>query len=201
MTKPTKEEFLKCVENHQLTVAHDDELYRHIILSNGDSWYDRFEIVTWPGHLSYSGDLGDYTFQRLDDMFKFFRGHDEPNPSYWSEKLQSVDRHGGFAEFSQEIFMDHLKQDSKYWDYDNKEKRKADQEDIEEYFQYFENEIEAKSAADSYISPFGGHRFVDFWEHDVTDYTYRFVFACYAIPWAIGKYDEYKLARAHELHP
>lgn len=200
MTNLTKEEFLTHVKDHELTVAHDDGLYRHIILSKGGSFYDRFEIVTWPGYLSYSGDLGDFTFQRLEDMFKFFRGH-EPNPSYWAEKLQAIDRHGGFEEFSLDIMREIIKDDFKYWEHENSEQRRGDWEDIqEELLNGYESEESAKIAIDRYVSPFGNKHFVDAWEWDLRDYTWRFMFACYAIPWAIGKYDEYRLSQAHSSH-
>lgn len=173
-------------------------------MSVGNSFYDQFDLVTWPGHLSYSGDLGDFTFQRLDDMFKFFRGHDVPNPYYWSGKLQSVDKHGGYEEFSQEKFEDRIRDDFKhYWDFDeNPQYRQAAWEDIEdELFCGFSNEIDAKTALCRYESPFGGQTFIDAWEWDVTDWTFRFLLACYAIPWAIDKYDEYRLCQAHSAHP
>jgi hypothetical protein len=57
-----------------------------------------FDVVTWPGHLSISGDMGCFVFTRVDDMFTFFRGHeDAPNLGYsakWGEmtleKLEQV---------------------------------------------------------------------------------------------------------------
>jgi hypothetical protein len=202
LNHPTKEEFLERMKDHTLTVFHDDGLYRHIRMSKGNSWIDQFDLVTWPGHLSYSGDLGDFTFQRLDDMFKFFRGHEEPNPYYWSGKLQSVDKHGGYEEYSDERLFKQIEEDFKYWDFDNSEQKKGAWKDIEEELMCgFDNMIDAKSALDQYASPFGGHEFVDAWEWDLTDWTYRFMLACYGIPWAISKYDEYKLAQAHASHP
>lgn len=201
MTHITKEEFLERFKKHELTIFHDDGLYRHIRMSVGNSWYDQFDLVTWPGHLAYSGDLGDFTFQRLDDMFEFFRGHDTPNPYYWSGKLQSVDRHGSFEEYSDDRLFDRIKENFKEWDFDNSEHKKGAWEDIEEeLLRGFDNEVDAKSALREYVSPFGGHEFVDAWEWDVKDWTYRFMLACYAIPWAIGKYDELKLFQAHSTH-
>lgn len=182
------------MRNHTITVFHDDGLYRHIRMSNGNSWNDRFDLVTWPGYLSYSGDLGDYTFQRLEDMFTFFRGHDEPNPDYWSSKLQSVDKHSGYYEFSNEKFRSYVIEDFRNWDFDNPAEREISWQDLnyELVDNSFANEVDAKSALDHYKSPYGDHSFVDAWEADLTDYTYMFVLACYGIPWAISKYDEYK---------
>lgn len=76
---------------HQMTVLRDDGLYRHLRFGNergvGEYW---FELVTWPGALTISGDMGGYTFRRVEDMFTFFRGsrhYSGINPGYWSEKL------------------------------------------------------------------------------------------------------------------
>lgn len=52
--------------------------------------------MTWPGHLSITGDVGGYTFCRLRDMFEFFRGG-QINPGYWGEKLVS---HSGYKSYS-----------------------------------------------------------------------------------------------------
>lgn len=35
----------------------------------------------------------------------------------------------------------------------------------------------------------GGAYFLDFWESDCTSYTYRYLWCCYAIVWAIQQYD------------
>lgn len=199
MTELNKEEFLERMKDHSLTVFHDEGVYRHIRMSKGKSWYDQFDLVTWPGHLSYSGDLGDFTFQRLDDMFEFFRG-EGANPYYWSGKLQSVDKHGGYEEFSQDVYERHVKEEFETWDFESKDKRDAAWEDIESELFGSDNEIDARAALDRYESPFGDFGFVDVWEWDLTDWTYRFKLACYGIPWAIGKYDEYKLSLAHSTH-
>lgn len=60
--------------NHSVKVIRSDGLYRHWRCQNGDSWNQRFDIVTWPGSLCYTGDMGDYLFQRTDDMVAFMRG-------------------------------------------------------------------------------------------------------------------------------
>lgn len=203
MSDLNRDIFLERIKDHTITVFHDEGLYRHFRMAKGNSWYDQFDIVTWPGHLSYSGDLGDFTFQRLDDMLTFFRGHDEPNYWYWSSKLQSIDRHGGYEEFSLDKFEVNVREGFKSWRYskDEKEKKDADWDDLEdELLRGFDSEEDARMAVHRYESPFGGHSFVDTWEWDLTDWTYRFRLACYGIPWAIGKYDEYKLSQAHGTH-
>jgi hypothetical protein len=44
-------------------------------------------------------------------------------------------------------------------------------------------------APDHLSEPRGREVFPDFWEHTLEDYTPRFVWCCYAIPWAIEQYD------------
>lgn len=123
----TEESFLKDVENHRMKVLMDSGIYRHLrFASTGEhSWNQWFEIVTWPGRLAYSGDMGTYVFQRLEDMFEFFRGRprDEKeqlyiNLGYWSEKLEAVDRFGseyGEKIFSPEKMRKHIEEGVKEW--------------------------------------------------------------------------------------
>jgi len=75
--------------NHTMTVLHDDGLYRHLRFKapgNGFYWFD---LVTWPGALSITGDVDGYTFRRMEDMFAFFRMSSSCgiNPHYWQEKV------------------------------------------------------------------------------------------------------------------
>lgn len=95
-TKPTLEQeiaerFARDTAHHQLTVLHDDGLYRHLRAQKPGSSTFWFEIATWPGSLAIRGDYGDsYVFSRTDDMFGFFRRNGNTlgiNPGYWAEKL------------------------------------------------------------------------------------------------------------------
>jgi hypothetical protein len=82
---------------HQMTVLHDDGLYRHLRFARSQvlgpvhvhtgMYY--FDLITWPGFLTIVGDFGpSFVFSRERDMFGFFRGPDI-NPGYWAEKLTS----------------------------------------------------------------------------------------------------------------
>jgi hypothetical protein len=95
----TAERFAVDVAQHQMTVLRDDGLYRHLRfmrvapnaktgkLERGSTYW--FELVTWPGHLTITGDCGTYTLARLEDMFEFFRGT-RINPQYWAEKVRGA---------------------------------------------------------------------------------------------------------------
>lgn len=114
-----KEQFLRDVGEHVLTVLRDDGVDRHLRFREpGTSCYG-FDLITWGGHLLITGDCGSFLFRRLEDMFEFFRSDREPkdelhlNPQYWSEKLLATDcngRRGGAAtEFSKEKFEASIK--------------------------------------------------------------------------------------------
>ncbi|MFI6103217.1 hypothetical protein [Streptomyces sp. NPDC051310] len=80
---------------HQMTVLHDEGLYRHLLFRTPGHGFYWFEIITTPGQLVFSGDGESYVFRRMDDMLQFFRtglrrdGSIDINPQYWSEKLAS----------------------------------------------------------------------------------------------------------------
>ena len=69
----TEERFLSDIANHQMTVIRDDVVGRHIRFRRPSTICYGFDLITWPGHLCITGDLGTYVFQRLVDMFEFFR--------------------------------------------------------------------------------------------------------------------------------
>jgi hypothetical protein len=91
------ERFYRDTAHHELTILHDDGLYRHIRMMPNRTrssayWY---EIITWPGNLVFRGDGETFAFSRTEDMFEFFRsglykdGSVHINPGYWAEKLTS----------------------------------------------------------------------------------------------------------------
>lgn len=101
------EQFKAETAEHLMTVLMDqspEQPYRHVRFARPGTGIWSFSLVTWPGHLSISGDLESFTFRRLRDMFDFFRGG-YVNPGYWAEKLVA-----GRAEarFSPERFADNV---------------------------------------------------------------------------------------------
>ena len=69
----TPELFLRDVQQHQIQVIRHDGVNRHIRFKRPGSMSYYFDLITWPGHLCYTGDMGTYVFRRMDDMFEFFR--------------------------------------------------------------------------------------------------------------------------------
>jgi hypothetical protein len=84
----TLEKFNLDILNHKINVLQDTGVYRHIYCSSGSS-NQYFEVVTFPGSLVYTGDMGTYVFSRIDDMFDFFRGRGNSNTNYLSSKIEA----------------------------------------------------------------------------------------------------------------
>ena len=217
MREPTQESFLKDVSNHSMSVFLDNGVYRHLSFSNNGSFNQQFDIVTWPGFLAYSGDMGCFVFSRVNDMFCFFRNDKDKkelqiNPSYWSEKLQSVDRDtSGYKEYSPDTFRSSVQEHVEEWIEEFKGEYGYSEEEIKEQRSVFADALlesikeEVLNYADD--GEYKAHevlrdftfffnktifQFHDTWEWELKDYTYRFIWCCYAIVWGIEKYDSFK---------
>jgi hypothetical protein len=192
MAEPTQESFMKDVEQHQMTIVRDDGTHRHMIFAKPGTYCQRFELITWPGHLCYSGDMGTFVFRRLEDMFAFFRD-DRPdngklriNLGYWAEKLEAADRCDAAQCWSEDKFRAVIES---YLDNDgdpvSTELREAVEEEV--LSSLGDGEHEAYRAASQFEHE--GFRFNDLWDHDFKAYTYRFIWCCYALAWGIKQYD------------
>lgn len=186
----TAEGFLRDIGIHKMTVKRDDGIYSHLSFRQAApaSWNMWFDLVTWPGVLTLHGDMGTWTFSRVDDMFTFFRSDDlKINASYWQEKVQSESRFGGPSRrFKPEAYKA-----SVLWSLDNYEL--SDQQKIE-VIAALEEEVfneEDETVARRALSDFEheGFRFSDPWEIDGHGYTYHFLWCLYAIVWGIQQYD------------
>ena len=202
----TEQSFLKDVAMHQMIVVRDDGVNRHIRFKKPDTYCGHFDLITWPGCLCYTGDMGTYVFSRLEDMFEFFRTDREHmhlrdgstlaiNLRYWSEKLQAVDRCDGVKKYSADKFREEI---SRWLSEDYR-----GEEASAELLQAVDDEVlscaddghhQAMNAAQRFTHD-GKHVFQDFWEVDLTEYTYHFVWCCYALAWGIQKYDQERAAK------
>ena len=201
----TEARFLGDVDRHVMTVLRDDGVHRHIRLKRPDSGSYWFDLITWPGTLCIDGDCGTYVFRRLEDMFQFFRTDRDwlrdgatlgINPSYWGEKLQAVARHGGFEEFSEERFRANVKQRFDDWVDDNQPDEATKtvlwneiEDDVLSYIDDGAHESYRRvQEFTSEVDP--GFEFTDFWEVSSEEYTFHFIWCCYAIAWGVKTYDE-----------
>lgn len=190
MREPTEAEFLKDVATHQMTILREDGVHRHIRFARPGTGCMYFDLITWPGSLCYTGDMGTYVFSRLTDMFEFFRtdrrGEDGLyiNLGYWAEKLQAVDKHSPPMEFSLEKFRDVVRGYIEDEDTPEDFKAAVTEELLDEDF---EHEHAAYQAA--YDFRHGNRGLDDFFEHSMKEYTQRFIWCCYALAWGIKLYD------------
>lgn len=216
--------FLNDVANHEMSVIREDGVYRHIRFKRPDSGCYRFDLITWPGYLCYTGDMGTYVFSRTNDMFEFFRTDRECmtlsenrslaiNPSYWSEKVQSDSRFGKGTEcFSEELFREAIERDfNAHFDQRapdddaSDEVKSAFNELKDDAWEAVEDEIlsvdslEGQGVSAAYDFKRGELVFEDFFEHRLTDYTFHFIWCCYALAWGIRTYDQAKTSQAQEV--
>src|SRR5512146_3138259 len=200
----TEKRFLDDVSEHVMTIHEDSDVFRHLVFAKPGTALGHFSITTWPGHLAISGDMGTFVFSRLLDMFKFFRseaisGCPRINPGYWGEKCEAADRRsGGLDEFDPELFRKIVR--GRYEDYLEasedltREQKRSLWKAVEDRILCAETEFDAYDSAARFEED--GFSLTDFWEHNLRSYTFRFIWCCYAIPWAIDKYDEAKKAVA-----
>lgn len=94
-------------ETHETITLFEDGLYRHyrVNLPEAHSWV---EIITWPGHLTITGDLSDtYTFKREPDMLRdFFHAAYGPDYGYWASKLTIPCAHDAIHRWDLDEFME-----------------------------------------------------------------------------------------------
>lgn len=227
MMEPTEEVFLSDVANHKMTVMLDNGVYRHLRFSSG-SFDQQFDIVTYPWHLVFSGDMGCYVFSRLDDMFEFFRTRPRDkenlyiNTGYWGEKLEAVARHNGYHKYNPEFARENVKRRSEEWI----EEAELSKEDADELRDHLDEEInyddgmheayrtidgfshkvgedaywrqDTRSLVKSKYPEFKTFYFQDIFEWQWEDYTFHYVWCCFAVAWGIKQFD--KLNETGEKH-
>lgn len=183
-------DFERHTREHQITIALDNGVYRHVICSKPGTSIYRFEIVTYPGHLVVSGDMGSWTFCRIRDMFEFFRypeGH--INRPYWAEKLVAVDRVGNEVGHPGKEFCEDTFQQNVLEQLQNMEAPAHVVERVrDEVFPYCADGAHAAMQA---LRDFDedGYSFPDFFELPYTNWTFHYTWICLAIVWAINRYD------------
>ncbi|ATF92389.1 Uncharacterised protein [Cedecea neteri] len=195
--------FLRDVALHTLQIHRDDGLYRHLRFKRPGTNAYYFDIVTWPGYLTITGDMGTWTFSRVSDMFNFFMdshfGHRASfviNPGYWSEKFEAgagrSRRESPCYEFDSEAFDGALQQ----WlgayleNCDDEEDRKQAEESIKELCgNDFSSESEAYHALNDAYFPMGVTTY-EILEDSGSMLTpgYHYLWICYAIVWGIERY-------------
>lgn len=193
MSAPTlacsEERFRKDVAGHVLTVKHEAGVYRHLRCATPGTGNMAFNVVTWPGWLCYSGDMGTYVFTRLPDMFEFFRRDDGGgiNPGYWAEKVEAEDKDSRVREFDPEKCRERILEMLDEIEASD-DLREAVEEEVLDQIDEGEEAVR-RAARDFDFEGREGRIFECFWEVDLSRFTLRFIWALRAIVWAIKQWD------------
>lgn len=195
----TVEQFQRDVANHKMTmtVRLDAGLYRHLAFrtEGPNSWNLWFELVTWPNAIIIRGDMGSWSFSRVEDMFRFFRNSKELeiNPHYWEEKCESVDtRTGPCKVFDSDYYRECILESLDNYDLEG-DKHAATREALQQALR--ETDDDQRSIYDAACGfEYEDFRLSDPWEIGGRVYSYHFLWCLYAIVWGIQQYDAMKAA-------
>lgn len=156
-----------------------------------------FNVVTWPGSLCFTGDMGEYLFQRTNDMVAFMRSA-WPDYGYMAEKC--VASNGELKEFREELFHAVLKERIREGIQRGKGGRFAKSTYTVHYGGGRKEEKSVKEAVrdvlreyESYSDPHDATRAMyesGLWWDDLPsckDYTVGFLWCLHAIHWFCGK--------------
>lgn len=100
--------FNRDTAGHEMDVLHNDGLYRHLQFTTPGHGNGAFQIVTCPGLLTITGDMGTFSFSQISDMFDYFRGAFKPER--WATKVVNGASGGAkeVSEFSNSAFKQWL---------------------------------------------------------------------------------------------
>ena len=98
-------------QTHETITLFEDGLYRHYRVNLPEPW-SWVEIITWPGHLTITGDMSStYVFARETDMLRdFFQAARGISYGYWAEKLTIRNAHAAIHEWDEEKFAEDVRQ-------------------------------------------------------------------------------------------
>lgn len=179
--------FAREAADHEMTVLHDDGLYRHLRFKAPQTSMYWFDLITVPGSLIFRGDGESFVFARVQDMFEFFRGQ-RINPVYWSEKLTSnrdvAKRYDPdlFRAYVTETFVERARFEGVPAGTGAALRR--------EVLEYADYEHEARDALQAF--DYRGFRFWDVWDVSFHDYDWWFLWSLHAIVWGIAQYDAHR---------
>lgn len=198
-------DFLKDVSSHELTILREDGLYRHLQFKRPGTRCMQFDLITWPGHLCYTGDMGTYVFQRIEDMLEFFRRDCDDelpiNPGYWSEKVLAVDggrQAGSVFEYDHDRFLAVVNEYLSDWlkgldEEASAELREAVQEEVLSLCEDGDEHGNFRRAYE-FSANVGGceYEFTDLFERTFRRFTHHYLWCCRALVWGVDQYDKLK---------
>ncbi len=186
-----KERIVNDLKEHTVTVRHADGLYRHWRCQKPETWNMGFDIITWPGSLCYTGDMGDCLFQRTPDMVSFMRGSCM-SYSYAAEKCVAHD--GRLKEFREERFEEILAErlkESEDGTFRVMRRGKIENESVADAIEEIRREYS------EYSTPHDAMRAMHesgLWDGcdlpSCEDYTFHFLWCLHAIKWFTKKLEQ-----------
>jgi hypothetical protein len=190
--------------NHQMTVLHEDGLYRHLRFEGtADSSLGRypsypFELITWPYNLVVkAGWTFHFDIDATPDMFDLFRRTaltGQINPGYWQEKVRAGrDEVDGF---SNESFEQQVKEHVVRAIREGDAPRGIGAAVTRDIFEWGDISHEAGARQELEDFRYEDWTFGDLSEWDFSDYKPGFLHCCHAIRHGIDLYDAARKAVA-----
>jgi hypothetical protein len=215
----TRERFLRETRGHEMTISLDlsqdkenPQLYRHLRFSNksqGGYWFD---ILTWPGGLTFRGDGESYSFSVYEpDTLKLFRNREwrgkYMDVRYCAEKLTS--NRDCVIEYQEELFVKAVKEQAEY----AIENDQIEKDQLERFWETLKNEIfeageisaqegaieilnsfefyndESKEFSSSHKADFDFQEWWEWFDGSVKGYNWWFMWAICALCWGVEQYD------------
>ena len=197
------------IAKHMLTIVKDEGVYRHLKMARPGTSNMSFDVITFPDHLVYVGDMGNFVFTRLEDMFNFFRtDNGDINLGYWAEKLVAVDR-DNYKNYSSDRFETEIKAATEAYIQEHEGigddevqaltgLRNAVDDDV---LSYADDGIQAAYTAAHGFEFEGNAVFDHLGSRDFEDYTYRYIWCLLALVHTITVYDRLKAGPTTYVKP
>lgn len=198
-----RERFELEAAEHEMTILHNEGLYRHLRFKRPHTFAYHYDLVTWPGHLVICGDTGDYHFARIADMFEFFCAYGEKpdriSPDYWAEKLKigpSGDRRA-VRQYSFDIYRARVEE----WQAEQADEmdgdralrlRRAIDEQLLQESDWGGEPSEEEAHARLRDFEFDGHAIYDPFDWDLTEWGLWYLWCCWAIVSGIRRFEAAK---------
>jgi hypothetical protein len=191
--------FKRETAGHQMTVLHEDGLYRHLRFETpGRRGAFAFELITWPYNLVVkTGWAFHFDIDATPDMLDLFRRtafSGEINPSYWQEKVRAG--RDEIEGFNPSLFEQQVKQHVVEAIRNGDAPRGIGAEVTREIFEWgdISHEAGAREALEDFR--FQGWTFGETREWDFRDYTPGFLWSCRAVRLGVDLYDAARKAVA-----
>ena len=183
--------FKRATAGHQMTVLHEDGLYRHLRFQtpgNGSSY--GYDLITWPYNLVIRGGWTfTFTIDATEDMFDLFRRTSFPgeiNPSYWQEKVTAG--RDEIEGFNDSLFEQQVKQHVVDAIRNGDAPRGIGAEVTRDIFEWGDLSHEAGARQELENFRFEGWSFGETWEWNFRSFTPGFLWSCHAIRHGIELY-------------